>query len=1066
MALEPGRMFTRDYLTDLLWHTAAPRLANHSLAQGLSVIKAKVAREAVLIQRATVGVAPGWVDVDAQHLTNGDATIAGPFLDGFDIQAARPFEEWKEEYRAHLLPQLRDCLVRQMDAARRVGDFATVERRAERLHELDPLAEEAVRGIMEARAWAGDRSNALKAFARFEAQLAEELDAKPSADLCRVADLLRDGRRPTPRAGGGEAPAERVERRFEPETLIGREREFSFLYDAWLDARRKHPRIVVVTSDPGVGKTTLANAFVSSCQMDGAVVARAQAYDAERELPFAVLGELVRQLASQRAIGGADPEALSELTRISSEILRVFPGVPKPVEWSPELTPLRIADAFLKTVTAAAEDSPVVLIVDDIHAADNASTAILHVVARKLADARVMMILAGRTSELRLSEAPASFASDDSIIGLQPLELDILAREPATRLVYQLALSERTESPPIDRILKASGGNPLAIELLTREWASHGPSSLLADLEALDTHPLPMVGIPPAIRAVFERQSRRLHPKTRAALDLAAVVGRRLTDLALYRAVDLTPALAGEALSRLREEGLLRDVRGDLEFRNELIRAQAYYAIAGPTRAHLHHSIGNLLSARPLQSDPAVKLEIAWHFLRAGDPSTAVMFAMDGSEAFLGVGAPHGAEEILGAIIDLEIPLEHVNRVRILLARALLDQSKAQQALPIIDKLLDTKGLSLHDKADVAMIRASAEFALNREPGTTYCEVAGIALDAAKRTGDASLISKALFECARAGTEEGLTDLVKATASEAEVLSQDSSIASLPMTVLTRAFCRFFLGEAENALIDLERVEEVSPSNAAQLSLIKSGIGITNYFLGRLQAAHDAYRESLELVKRIGDDARVSMVTANLCMLQMNRGYYEESIEYGRMSVQFGESSDSSTLLLSYTNLMDPYVLLGREADAIECLDKAKRWLRPERRWKLHCVFLVEAASFALIQRNESLAIDLVTQLESLARGREDAVPMPGPYWKLRAFKTAQLGHVDEAYSMVQSLGDRWKKSAPVNYLDMIASKAWLEGRQYGRICDDTLTELQTFNRIGATGRKALMVAQGFLSPE
>src|ERR1051326_1972074 len=57
MALEPGKQFTRDYLADLLWPDAAPQLANHSLAQGLSVIKAKVAREAVVIQRATVGLA-------------------------------------------------------------------------------------------------------------------------------------------------------------------------------------------------------------------------------------------------------------------------------------------------------------------------------------------------------------------------------------------------------------------------------------------------------------------------------------------------------------------------------------------------------------------------------------------------------------------------------------------------------------------------------------------------------------------------------------------------------------------------------------------------------------------------------------------------------------------------------------------------------------------------------------------------------------------------------------------------------------------------------------------------
>src|SRR5437762_1917393 len=460
LALDPGKQFTRDYLADLLWPDAPPKLANHSLAQGLSVIKAKIAREAVSIQRATVGLATGWVDVDATRLGNGEVSIDGPFLDGFEIPAARPFEEWKEEHRARLIPHMRDCLVRQMDAGRRIGDFPTVERHATRLQELDPLAEEAIRGIMEARAWASDRSGALKAFARYETQLAEELAAKPSADLARMADLLRDGRR-APRPSIAGCPPERADRRFEPETLIGREREFSVLYDAWLEARRRSPRIVVVTSDPGVGKTTLVNAFAASCQMEGAVVARAQAYDAERELPFAVLGELVKQLATQRAIGSADPEALSELTRISSEILKAFPGVPKPVEWSPELMPLRIADAFLKAITAAAADSPMILVVDDIHAADNASTAILHSVARKLSDSRVLLVLTGRTSELRLSSAPWSLTSDVSIGAMRALELEVLSIESAEQLIRRLA-SASTSEAPVGRIRQASGGNPLA----------------------------------------------------------------------------------------------------------------------------------------------------------------------------------------------------------------------------------------------------------------------------------------------------------------------------------------------------------------------------------------------------------------------------------------------------------------------------------------------------------------------------------------------------------------------------------------------------------------------------
>src|SRR2546427_6209079 len=773
-----------------------------------------------------------------------------------------------------------------MDAGRRIGDFPTVERHAARLQELDPLAEEGIRGIMEARAWASDRSGALKAFARYESQLAEELGASPGPELVRMADLLRDGRRSPTRPVTPGYPPERADRRFEPETLIGREREFSVLFDAWLEARRKSPRIVVVTSDPGVGKTTLVNAFASSCQMEGAVVARAQAYDAERELPFAVLGELVKQLATQRAIGSADPEALSELTRISSEILKAFPGVPKPVEWSPELMPLRIADAFLKTVTAAAADSPVMLVVDDVHAADNASTAILHSVARKLNDTRVLLVLTGRTSELRLSGAPWSLTSDVSISAMRALELEALSVEAAERLVCRLASPSASEAP-VERILRASGGNPLAIELLTREWTEHGAASLLRDLEALDTQPVPRIGIPRAIGAVVERQSRRLEPGIRATLDLAAILGRRLTEISLYAAIDLSPGQAAEALSRLRDEGYLREVSGDLEFRNELIRAQAYYSVAGATRQHLHRRLADLLEQSHPNDDKTVCLEIAWHLLRGGDVVRAVPFAIEGSEAVLRVGAPHGAEEILSAVTELLAPGSSPKRVWLLLAKALVDQSRAQPALPIIERLAREAELDIREQAELAMLRATAEFLLNRERGSKYGEVAVAALEAAKRTGEPDLVSQALFECARAGSEEGSTDLIRAAEAGIRELSESSDIENLPMAILTKAFCRFSLCDPLGALPHLEIIARLRSGkvNTAQLTYIYSGIGIANTFLGRFETACAAYTEALNLAKKVGDDTRVSQIAANLCTTHMNRGNYAESVSYGEMSV-------------------------------------------------------------------------------------------------------------------------------------------------------------------------------------
>src|SRR5439155_1270499 len=425
------------------------------------------------------------------------------------------------------------------------------------------------------------------------------------------------------------------------------------------------------------------------------------------ELPFAVLGELVKQLAMQRAIGSADPEALSELTRISLEVFKAFPGVPKPVEWSPELMPLRLADAFLKTLVAAASDSPVMLVVDDIHAADNASIAILHTVARRLTDERVLMVLVGRISELRLSRAADALTSDDALSSLISCQLDVLVNETAEALVCRLANTSNSAHPPVERILRAARGNPLAIELLTREWQAHPSTSLLNDLESLDTQPAAMVGIPRAIGKMFERQSRRLDSITRAVLDTAAVLGRRLTALDLYAATDIAPGQAAEALSRLRDEGLLREIRGDLEFRNELIRAQAYYAIAAPIRQTLHARVADLLSQR---EGDAPNLEIGWHFLRGGAPTLAAPFGISGADDAIAAGAPAEAQQILEALLSFEHEKECRQHMQLLLAKALLDRSNASKAMPHLEDLLQSNTLTLRDKAEVTRLISNAEF--------------------------------------------------------------------------------------------------------------------------------------------------------------------------------------------------------------------------------------------------------------------------------------------------------------------------------------------------------------------
>jgi tetratricopeptide (TPR) repeat protein len=535
----------------------------------------------------------------------------------------------------------------------------------------------------------------------------------------------------------------------------------------------------------------------------------------------------------------------------------------------------------------------------------------------------------------------------------------------------------------------------------------------------------------------------------------------------LYAAIELSPGQAAEALSRLNDEGYLREVRGELEFRNELIRAQAYYAVAGTARQHLHRRVADLLSNGHSKDDRAVFLEIAWHHLRGGDAERAVPFAIEGAEAVLAVGAPHGAEEVLRAIINLSRQPENEKQVHLLLARSLIDQSKADPALPIIDRLGQDNHLNDHDHAELAMLRATAEFLLNRGHGTKYSEVSRTALAAARKAGDPNLVTQALFECARAGSEEGSTELIEEAERGLDQLGEKTDLGTLAMGLLTKAFCRFSLFDPAAALANLDLIVNATfpKSNAARLAFVYSGMGIANHFLGRLEAAGVAFEHALDLARKVGDDARVSQISANLCTLKMNLGQYEDAIYHGELSVRLGEAADSTTLLTCYTNLMDPYILTGKEEAAMQCLEKARKWLVPERRWKLRCAFLVEAASFALIQRNQALALDLIAQLETLARGRENVVPNPGPYWKLIVFRKAVLGRSDEARGIIGSCEERWRTVCPFHFLDIVAARAWLERHENGTLSEQAERDLDLFEDLKAIGRKALFAAQGFLTP-
>src|SRR5258708_2322222 len=294
---------------------------------------------------------------------------------------------------------------------------------------------------------------------------------------------------------------------------------------------------------------------------------------------------------------------------------------------------------------------------------------------------------------------------------------------------------------------------------------------------------------------MFELLIQRLEPSTRAALDLAAVLGRRLSDVSLYAAVDLHSGRAGEALSRLLEIGLLREVGGELEFKNELIRAQAYYSVVGPARQHLHRRVAATLAERPLEEGHAARLEIAWHYMRGGEADKALPHALEGSEAAVNVGAPAEAEEILTALLRHPPSFAPINKLHFLLANALLYQSKVAATIPVLDSILADVQLPTRENAEAMLMKAVATYLLNTDSGALLCGLTAEALGRASGTGDAELIAKAQFEYARAGLVAGDGNRINEARRELSLMLDRQGGQGTPTMYFAAAYCDFFSDE-------------------------------------------------------------------------------------------------------------------------------------------------------------------------------------------------------------------------------------------------------------------------------
>ncbi len=537
-------------------------------------------------------------------------------------------------------------------------------------------------------------------------------------------------------------------------SFVGRQFEIGILADALARTCAGQGGLVLVSGEPGIGKTRLAIELAARARERQMPVLWGRAWESGGAPPFWPWVQAVRALMDEV---GSDALLLAlgdrsrELVRLLPELAERLPRQSRPPEVEAERARFLLFDATAALLREAAGATPTLLVLDDLHAADSPSLLLLLFVARTAPASRLLVLGLMRETEIRSSPATAELFArlaregrTLSLRGLDETEVAALAGGRAGR-----ALTPQT----VRAIHEATGGNPFFVDELVRLLlVEQGPRGI--DRPA----PLP---IPDGVRDAIRQRCAPLAPEARDVLRLAAVLGRQF-DLPVLAGLAETPAARlVELLADAIDLGLLAPVAGHpgrFRFAHVLVRDAHYEDLRPAERLRRHREAGETLERLHAGHLEPHLATIAHHHLEAagaGDVERAAGYARRAAEHALARLAPE----------------EAARHCELALAALAAHGSGETERVPILLVL----GEAYRRAADPARARA------------TFAEAAA----AARRLGNAELLARSALGLGHsAPTESGGPDrrLVD--------LLEDALAAIGPAEVPLRAHLLGRLGEA------------------------------------------------------------------------------------------------------------------------------------------------------------------------------------------------------------------------------------------------------------------------------
>jgi eukaryotic-like serine/threonine-protein kinase len=425
-----------------------------------------------------------------------------------------------------------------------------------------------------------------------------------------------------------EAPTTEVEpsnplSRLAGGVFVGREPELEEMRALLEDALGGRGHLLLLTGEPGIGKTRTAEELATYAQVRGANVHWGRCHEGDGAPAYWPWSEAIRSY-----VRDADPVGLAwQLGREAADVAQIVPElrellgeVDEPPQLEPDQARFRLFDSVGTFLSGASESRPLVLVLDDLHWADEPSLLMLRFVARQIADSGLLLVGTYRDVELGRHHPLAETLSD--LAGIEHSRRIALRGLDADGIGRYIEMTAGSDPPGglAEAVREQTAGNPFFVGEVVRLMAAEGR---LGDGAASgDWEP----AIPQGVREVVGRRLDRLSEHANEVLRFAAVCGRQfyldVLDRVCERPREEIVTVIREAVdARLVAES--RRERGLYSFSHALVRETLYAEVPTSQRLQINREIGEALEEVYAGDLDSHLPELAHHFLEAASPGEA-----------------------------------------------------------------------------------------------------------------------------------------------------------------------------------------------------------------------------------------------------------------------------------------------------------------------------------------------------------------------------------------------------------------------------------------------------------